>query len=179
MSGVFFGVPLLATAALTAPLTMLNVVESGTGVTDRPTAQTPSSCCGAMSTTPPPSARSSTASASRPPLRADLARHRCGCWATKRIPAGQYATCCGTEAPLPRSPNAATRWPTADDVEPTAARPPAFDKDIYRNRNVVERCFAHLKQFRAIATRFDKLADRYRAGIVLAALILWLRESTG
>lgn len=55
-------------------------------------------------------------------------------------------------------------------------RPPAFDRDIYRDRNVVERCFARLKQFRAIATRFDKLADRYWAGIVLAALILWLRE---
>ncbi len=55
-------------------------------------------------------------------------------------------------------------------------RPPAFDKDIYRNRNVFERCFARLKQFRAIAMRFDKLADRYRAGIVVAALVLWLRE---
>ncbi|MFI5923024.1 IS5 family transposase [Streptomyces anulatus] len=58
-------------------------------------------------------------------------------------------------------------------------RPPAFDKVTYRDRNVVERCFACLKQFRAIATRFDKLGDRYRAGVVLASLILWLRESTG
>lgn len=55
-------------------------------------------------------------------------------------------------------------------------RPPAFDRAVYRDRNVVERCFARLKQFRAIATRFDKLADRYRAGVVLASLILWLRE---
>ncbi|KPC59209.1 transposase [Streptomyces chattanoogensis] len=55
-------------------------------------------------------------------------------------------------------------------------RPPAFDRSIYPARKVVERCFARLKQFRAIATRFDKLADRYRAGIVIAALILWLRE---
>ncbi|MEU7315513.1 IS5 family transposase [Streptomyces sp. NPDC007083] len=58
-------------------------------------------------------------------------------------------------------------------------RPPTFDKVTYRDRNVVERCFARLKQFRAIATRFDKLGDRYRAGVVLASLILWLRESTG
>ncbi|GHG99932.1 IS5 family transposase [Streptomyces lanatus] len=57
-------------------------------------------------------------------------------------------------------------------------RPPAFDKEIYRARSVVERCFARLKQFRAIATRFDKLAARYRAGVVLASLILWLREAT-
>lgn len=55
-------------------------------------------------------------------------------------------------------------------------RPPAFDRDLYKARNVVERCFGRLKQFRAIATRFDKLAARYRAGVHLAALILWLRE---
>jgi len=55
-------------------------------------------------------------------------------------------------------------------------RPPAFDRDLYKARNVVERCFNRLKQFRAIATRFDKLASRYRAGLHLAALILWLRE---
>ncbi|MFF7251382.1 IS5 family transposase [Embleya sp. NPDC008237] len=55
-------------------------------------------------------------------------------------------------------------------------RPPAFDREAYRERNVVERCFARLKQFRAIATRFDKLAARYTAGVVLASLILWLRE---
>lgn len=57
-------------------------------------------------------------------------------------------------------------------------RPPAFDRERYRARNVVERCFNRLKQFRAIATRFDKLATRYRAGVHLAALILWLREPT-
>ncbi|MFE0866027.1 IS5 family transposase [Streptomyces mutabilis] len=55
-------------------------------------------------------------------------------------------------------------------------RPPAFDRDLYKARNVVERCFNRLKQFRAIATRFDKLAARCRAGLHLAALILWLRE---
>lgn len=57
-------------------------------------------------------------------------------------------------------------------------RPPAFDQVVHRDRNVVERCLARLTQFRAIATRFDKLAVRYRAGIVLASLILWLREPT-
>lgn len=57
-------------------------------------------------------------------------------------------------------------------------RPPAFDHELYKARNVVERCFGRLKQFRAIATRFDKLAARYKAGVRLAALILWLREPT-
>ncbi|MCX4774484.1 IS5 family transposase [Streptomyces sp. NBC_01285] len=60
----------------------------------------------------------------------------------------------------------------------SGGRPPAFDRNAYRDRNVVERCFARLKQFRAIATRFDKLAARYRAGLVLASLVLWLREPT-
>jgi transposase len=55
-------------------------------------------------------------------------------------------------------------------------RPPTFDAQLYKQRNVVERCFAKLKQFRAIATRFDKLASRYRSGVLLASLILWLRH---
>ena len=55
-------------------------------------------------------------------------------------------------------------------------RPPAFDHELYKTANVVERCFARLKQFRAIATRFDKLAARYHAGLHLASPILWLRE---
>ncbi len=55
-------------------------------------------------------------------------------------------------------------------------RPPAFDRELYKARNVVERCFNRLKQFRATATRLDKLAARYRAGLHLATLILWLRE---
>ncbi|MGW3044168.1 IS5 family transposase [Kitasatospora sp. NPDC001159] len=57
-------------------------------------------------------------------------------------------------------------------------RPPVFDAQAYRGRNVVERCFARLKQFRAVATRFDKLAARYRAGVLIASLVLWLRDTT-
>jgi transposase len=55
-------------------------------------------------------------------------------------------------------------------------RPPAFDSEQYKTRNVVERCFSRLKQFRAVATRFDKRAARYLAGLRIASLILWLRE---
>ncbi len=49
-------------------------------------------------------------------------------------------------------------------------RPPAFDKTAYRRRNVVERCFNRLKQYRAIATRYDKTALSYQAMIDLATL---------
>ncbi|MEU8825697.1 IS5 family transposase [Streptomyces sp. NPDC048636] len=58
----------------------------------------------------------------------------------------------------------------------TGGRPPAFDPEQYKARNVVERCFSRLEQFRAVATRFDKLAARYLAGLRLASFILWLRE---
>jgi len=54
-------------------------------------------------------------------------------------------------------------------------RPPAFGADVYRGRNVVERCFARLKQWRAIATRYEKTARNYRAGIVLASILIWLK----
>lgn len=55
-------------------------------------------------------------------------------------------------------------------------RPPAFDPHIYAGRNVVERCFARLKQFRALATRYAKRAAYYQATLIIAATLLWLRE---
>ena len=54
-------------------------------------------------------------------------------------------------------------------------RPPKFDSQIYQERNVVERTFNRLKQWRGIATRYDKHARNYRAGIVLASILIWLR----
>jgi transposase len=54
-------------------------------------------------------------------------------------------------------------------------RPPAFDPAVYAGRNVVERCFNRLKQFRGLATRYAKRAAYYRAEIVIAAFVLWLR----
>ncbi|GAB89858.1 putative transposase, partial [Gordonia rhizosphera NBRC 16068] len=56
----------------------------------------------------------------------------------------------------------------------TGGRPPAFDSEAYKNRNVVERSFAWAKQWRALATRYDKLAITYRAGVVLNAILNWL-----
>ncbi|WP_436319328.1 IS5 family transposase [Streptomyces nigra] len=52
-------------------------------------------------------------------------------------------------------------------------RPPAFDKQFYKRRNVVERCFNRLKQWRRIATRYDKTAESYQAAVTLASLLMW------
>jgi transposase len=54
-------------------------------------------------------------------------------------------------------------------------RRPCFDKDAYRRRNVVERCLSWLKECRALATRFDKLAVNYLATVKLAILQRYLR----
>jgi len=55
-------------------------------------------------------------------------------------------------------------------------RPPAFDVDAYKGRNVVERSFNAIKQWRGLATRYDKLATTYRGGVVLRAIAIWLRQ---
>ena len=53
-------------------------------------------------------------------------------------------------------------------------RPPAFDPVTYKGRNVIERSFNDHKQWRGIATRYDKLATTYRGAVVLRAIIIWL-----
>ena len=55
-------------------------------------------------------------------------------------------------------------------------RPPAFDAATYKGRNVIERSFNDHKQWRGLATRYDKLAVVYRGGVVLRAITIWLRQ---
>ena len=52
--------------------------------------------------------------------------------------------------------------------------PRAFDNDLYKARHLIENFFAKLKQFRAIATRYDKTARCFLAGIHLVATLIWL-----
>lgn len=54
-------------------------------------------------------------------------------------------------------------------------RPPVFDAVDYRGRNVVERGFNLLKQWRGLATRYDKLATIYRSAVVLHAVTTWTK----
>jgi transposase len=52
--------------------------------------------------------------------------------------------------------------------------PREFDRDLYKARHLIENFFARLKQFRAIATRYDKTARNFLAAIYLAASAVWL-----
>ena len=61
-------------------------------------------------------------------------------------------------------------------VIPSSARRKPFiarDREAYRQRNLIERMFARLKDFRRIATRYDKLARNFLAGVLIAAAAIW------
>jgi transposase len=61
-------------------------------------------------------------------------------------------------------------------IPPKANRKESRDCDfaLYCERNLVERFFNKIKHYRAIATRFDKLANTFLAGVLLVCVVLWL-----
>ena len=62
------------------------------------------------------------------------------------------------------------------NIKPMARRKTTqvFSRYLYRSRNLVERFFNKIKNFRAIATRYDKRADNFLASIQLASLRIWI-----
>ena len=62
---------------------------------------------------------------------------------------------------IPNNPSRALKYP--------------LDKRLYAQRHLVECCFSKLKQFRRVATRFEKTARNYLAVVTLAAIVLWMR----
>jgi len=58
---------------------------------------------------------------------------------------------------------------------PSRALKHQLDAHLYKQRHLVECCFSKLKQFRRVATRFEKTARNYLAIVTLAAIVLWLR----
>ena len=48
-----------------------------------------------------------------------------------------------------------------------------YDRDLFKARHLIENFFARLKQYRAIATRYDKTARNFLAGVCLAAVLIW------
>lgn len=65
------------------------------------------------------------------------------------------------EAVIPSSPSRSRKYP--------------LDKHLYAQRHLVECCISKLKQFRRVATRFEKTARNYLAIVTIAAIVLWLR----
>ena len=71
----------------------------------------------------------------------------------------------------------------SEKIGATAVIPPkcnrkqqrSYDRELYKQRNRIERCFNKLKQFRHIATRYDRNALNYLAMIKIAVVRLWLR----
>jgi transposase len=61
-------------------------------------------------------------------------------------------------------------------IPPTAKRrvPRDYDRDLYRARHLIENFFVKLKQFRAIATRYEKTARNFLGAVHLAAAVIWL-----
>ena len=57
---------------------------------------------------------------------------------------------------------------------PNRLAPRDFDRELYKERHLIENFFCKLKQFRAIATRYDKTARNFLAAIHLAAATIWL-----
>jgi transposase len=62
-------------------------------------------------------------------------------------------------------------------IPPKAQRksPRSFDIHLYKARHLIENFFAHLKQYRSVATRYDKTARNFLAGVYLAATAIWLK----
>ncbi len=50
-----------------------------------------------------------------------------------------------------------------------------LDRQLYKERHVIECCFSRLKQFRRVATRYEKTARNFLAVVTIAAAILWIR----
>jgi len=71
--------------------------------------------------------------------------------------------------PLARAGKAAVIPPEANRRNP---RP--YDRDLHEARHLIENFFARLKQYRAIATRYDKRAVHFLGAIHLAAAVVWL-----
>ena len=67
----------------------------------------------------------------------------------------------GAIAVIPNNPSRAKKYP--------------LDKHLYALRQLVECCFSRLKQFRRVATRYEKTAQNYLAVVTIAAIVLWLR----
>jgi len=113
-----------------------------------------------------------------PYLQPLLAAHRIGDSAAFRLLADKAYSHPSTRSQLRADRISHTIPERSDQIERRKAkgsaggRPPAFDAEVYKDRNTVERGFGRLKQWRAIATRYDKYATTYLGGVLLACTLI-------
>jgi transposase len=68
---------------------------------------------------------------------------------------------------------AAGKTPVIPSV-PGRKQPRPYDRELYKERHLIENFFCRLKQFRAIATRYDKRAINFLAGVYATSILIWL-----
>lgn len=116
-----------------------------------------------------------------------------GCPVRFRLTAGQKGDAPQAEALIADLPAEAVMADTAYDSDrlreavarkgatavipnnPSRARKYPLDRHLYAQRHLIECCFAKLKQFRRVATRYEKTARNYLAVVTIAAIVLWIR----
>jgi putative transposase len=69
----------------------------------------------------------------------------------------------------------ANRRPTRHSAQTKPDVQTPYDAELYKERNVIERFFNKLKQFRRLATRYDKLLANFMGFVKLAAIAIWLK----
>jgi transposase len=79
----------------------------------------------------------------------------------------------GYDANCLRDRLAATRTEAVIPSTRSRKTPIPHDTDAYRERNLIERAFCKLKDWRRIATRYDKLAINFASAVAIAAIIIW------
>ena len=79
----------------------------------------------------------------------------------------------GYDANSLRSRLAATKTEAVIPSTRSRKAPIPYDAEAYRNRNLIERAFCRLKDWRRIATRYDRLAINFASAVAIAAIIIW------